>query len=74
MLCISVAIVLAAYLLEIVLKYKLLKSFILSIKILNHFVTTLFNTISNYKSKAIKQYNLNFEQIFFWLGKSAKNY
>lgn len=42
-------------------KYKLPKSFALSIKILNCLTTTLFETFLKHKTKAIKRYNLGFE-------------
>lgn len=63
--CISVAAAFTTDLLGIAPKYKLQKSFALKIKVLSRLTTTLSKTFPRYESKAIKQYDLGSEQIFF---------
>lgn len=73
MLCVGVATASTLDLSRIVPKCKLLKNFVLSIKVLSHFTITLSKTSLRYKSKVIQQSDLSFERIFFpGLGRAQK--
>lgn len=63
--CISVVAAFITDLPGIISKYKLLKNFALNVKILSCFITTFSKTFPKYKSKTIKQYDLDCKYIFF---------